>query len=596
MAAGTERGGAVPTEAPRPKGRSLGVNSSVVFSISIVIQLVGYIPTFFLARGLGLSVAGQTLFGTIQTFLLLATSVTNLADVRIGAAYTFFVSRGEPARDATSTYFTIRILMVAGAGLALWLLAPSFGVAASSAWPIFAVWMVLPILWSTSTVYQNLWVSLGDSARGQYPQLVESLVRAALLSYFALGFLHATGHGTATPTATLWAMTYAYVAGAVASGLFSLPSILAQRGRIRRATAARFFRWSWPLMGSLVLLYLSGNLISFVVIALLSKAAFNIFNAANAFRVLALALPAAIAVPLFPHISSLHKEEAFQMIRSRTWQTLRFTAILVVPGVLALAVYRVNILNILYSASYLGGSTALAILAVSAIPAALSQIIGTTMTSIGRTRLELYITSLQVACLAAVSALLVRPPSGLPGFPGGTGLASLLPAGLLPATAATFTGLNGAAVAVLVSSLAALALNAYFLYTLLGVRIQLTPIATIVLSSLASFLAISQLNDLLPINRYYQLAAGVVLGFAVYLVVLAAVGELTKEDVATVGRSLGLPEGFARYFGRLCWRAESRPVNPIPPRGAAGLVPLEAEWAGAGIGPEDPSPPPPPAP
>ena len=229
-------------------------------------------------------------------------------------------------------------------------------------------------------------------------------------------------------------------------------------------------------MGSMVLLYLSGNLVSFIVIGLLSKAAFNIFNAANAFRALALALPAAIAIPLFPHISTLHKEEAFSQIRSRTWQTLRFTAILVVPGVLALAVYRVNILNILYSHAYLGASTALAILAVSAIPAALSQIIGTTMTSIGRTRLELYITSLQVACLAIVSALIVEPSKFAWTSDLGflihnsvvAGVASLLPAGFAP-SAASWTGINGAAIAVLVASFAAFALNAYFLYTLLGV-------------------------------------------------------------------------------------------------------------------------------
>ncbi len=564
-------GGADP---PPPRGRSLALNSSAVFVVSLVIQLTGYIPTFFLARGLGLSVPGQALFGTIQTFLLLANTVTNLGDLRIGSAYIFFLSRGQPTQQATTTYLSIRIMMVVAAGLALFLLAPSVGVSAAQTLPIFAVWMALPILWSTSTVYQNLWVSLGDAARGQYPTLVESLVRAAGLTYVAVQLIGLPGHGTANPTSTLWSMTGAYLLGAIASGAVSVPSLIRHRGAFDRPTAARFFRWSWPLMGSMVLLYLSGNLISFIVIAFAGQAQFNVFNAANAFRVLALALPSAIAIPLFPHISSLHKSEAFQEIRSRTWQTLRFTAILVVPGVLALAIYRVNILNILYARTYVGGSTALAILAISAIPAALSQIIGTTMTSIGRTRLELYITSTQVVCLAVVSTLLIRPSVLLGGLP--------------------VSGLNGAALAVLASSLAAFALNAYFLYTLLGVRLQAASLGTILVSSLASFLAISRLNDLLPINRYYQLAAGVILGFAVYLLVLAVVGELSKEDVELVGRSLGLPPQFGAFLARFCWRGTSRPVNELPPRGAAGLVPLEAEWATSG--PPVPPPPDPPLP
>ncbi|HEV2166543.1 MAG TPA: oligosaccharide flippase family protein, partial [Thermoplasmata archaeon] len=501
-------------------------------------------------------------------------------------SYTFFVSRGQSPGEATTTYLGIRVVMVAFAGLALFLLAPSLGISSSQTLAIFAVWVTLPLLWTASVVYQNLWVSLGDSAKGQYPTLVEVVVRAAALTFVATQVLNPHTHGVDTPVATLWALTYAYVAGAVASFVISIPALAKNWGRFHRPTAVRFFRWSWPLMGSMVLLYLSGNLVSFIVIGLLSKAAFNVFNAANAFRALALALPAAIAIPLFPHISTLHKDEAFAQIRSRTWQTLRFTAILVVPGVLALAVYRVNILNILYSRAYLGASTALAILAVSAIPAALSQIIGTTMTSIGRTRLELYITSLQVACLAVVSALLVAPSRFVGNLGLGVlvqnpvvgGLDGVLPAGTLP-SAASLSGINGAAIAVLIASLAAFALNCYFLYTLLGVRIPATPIATILLSSTASFLAISRLNDFLPINRYYQLAAGVLLGFAVYLLVLAAVGELSKEDVELIVRSMGLPRSFARFFSKWCWRKESRPVNPLPKNGAAGLVPLEAEWA-----------------
>ncbi|MCI4360034.1 MAG: oligosaccharide flippase family protein [Thermoplasmata archaeon] len=598
-------GDSVPDPSPksdRPQGRSLALNSSTVFAVSIVIQLVGYIPTFFLARGLGGSAAGQALFGTIQTFLLLANTVTNLGDLRIGSAYTFFVSRGQSPREATTTYLAIRVVMVAAAGVALFAFAPQLGISAAATLPIFAVWMALPVLWTAPTVYLNLWVSRGDSARGQYPQLVESLVRAAVLTYVAIGFTHLRAGGALTPVSTLWLMTYAYLAGALASFLASLPSLLANRGRFDRPTALRFFHWSWPLMGSMVLLYLSGNLISFVVVIFLKEQQFNIFNAANAFRVLALAIPSAIAIPLFPHISSLHKDEAFQTIRSQTWQTLRFTAILVVPGVLALATYRVNILYILYKGTYVSGSTALAILALSAIPAALSQIIGTTMTSIGRTRLELYITSLQLACLGLVAALLVHPPTALSAAlstgrlaasPAVAHLLASAPLGL--GSAATFTGINGAAMAVLISSLAAFGLNAYFLYTLLGVRIQPVSLATILLSSVASFVAISRLNAFLPVNRYYQLAAGFLLGFGVYLLVLAAVGELSKEDVRTIVRSIGLPDSVSRILARLCWRVESRPVNALPPPGAAALVPLEAEWATApGSGERLPPPGPPP--
>ena len=238
MVGAGESGATGPSDPQRPRGRSLALNSSAVFIVSIVIQLVGYIPTFFLARGVGLTVAGQTLLGTIQTFLLLATTVSGLGDLRIGSSYTFFVSRGRSPQEATTTYLAIRVVMVAIAGLTLYLLGPSVGVATSAMLPIFAVWVSLPLLWTTSVVYQNLWVSLGDSAKGQYPQLIEVIVRAAALTFVAVRILDTPTHGVETPIATLWVLTYAYVAGAVASSLISIPALVTHWGRFHRPTAS----------------------------------------------------------------------------------------------------------------------------------------------------------------------------------------------------------------------------------------------------------------------------------------------------------------------------------------------------------------------
>jgi O-antigen/teichoic acid export membrane protein len=550
----------------RPKPRSLALNSSAVFVITIVIQLIGFLPTFLFSQAIGAQASGRALLGTIQFFLLIATSVTNLGDLRVGSAYTFFVSRGQSPTESTGTYLILRFAMVGAAGLALALLAPQIGLSTSQTLGIFGVWMVLPILWTFSTVYQQAWIALGDSLKSQLPLLVEAVVRAGALSFVAIRFV-TLARANSDPSSILWAMTEAYLVGAVASAAFTIPTIVAFRGRFRAAEALRMFRWSWPLMGSMILLYLSGNLISLVVYPVLGASAYNIFNAANAFRILALALPVAIAIPFFPHISALHKAGEFEQVRVRTWQALRFTAMLVVPGVIALVVYRSILLNF-YKQAYVGpGSTALAILAVSAIPAALSQIIGTTMTSIGRTRLELYVTSVQVGALAVLSIMLLGT---VPVFSG--------------LSAFGITGINGAALAILGSSIAALLLNTYFMGRLIGVHIQLRPIGTILLSSIAAFFAISRINHLLPPNRYYQLAFGVLVGFAVYLIVLALVGELSKQDVREIAASLGLPAGVGAAFARLCWKPGSPEVNPMPEGAGAALVPLPEDMMAAGPG------------
>ncbi len=313
------------------------------------------------------------------------------------------------------------------------------------------------------------------------------------------------------------------------------------------------FRFAWPLMGALVLNYLVTNMIPLLVEVGLGYRNLSIFLAANGWRILVLSLPAAVTTPLFPYIAGLHQQERYQAVREGAWQALRYTSILLVPGVLALVVYRNNFLNIFANGLYAGpGALPLAILVVGAIPLALSQIMQSTLNSIGRQRLELYLTGTQVIVLFA-AVFLFLPPWGF--FPASDGLVA-------------------ASVAVLLSSVTALALNTYFLEKLIRVRIQPWSILGITVSAIIAFGAISRLNKYLPVNTWYQLLSVVLLCFAVYFVVLALVGELSKQDVRRIGRSMGLPSRSLEAIARMCWRVSSPGLPPVDLSRAPGLQPL----------------------
>jgi O-antigen/teichoic acid export membrane protein len=535
--------------------RSIGLSSTGVFLVSLAIQLLGYIPTHFFAQHVGLDDSGLGVLGTIQWFMLLASSINMIGDLRIGSAYTFFIARGESPLNATGTYFVLRVAMVAAGGVLLWFSAPAFDPKYNTEQFLgpFALWMLLPVLWSVSTVYSQLWVAQGRSVRGQVPLLIESISRTGALTIIAVWSL---GLPVASFPDIVAPVTYAYVFGASVSAVYSFPSVWRATRAARTAVAARLFRFAWPLMGSLILLFLSTTLVQFFVIGHYGPALFTVFLAGNGLRILVLSIPAAVAVPLFPHLSRLHKERDYEVIRQRTWAALRYTALAAVPLVMAMVVYRVNLLNILYSGPYAtegGGAVALAILAISAVPAALSQIIGTSLNSVGLQRLELYLTALQISVLV-VGCLLFMVPLNLFGLPGPV-------AGSL---------------AVLVSSVAALLLNTYFMERLLGVRIQARPIGSIVVGAAGAFLVVGQFNNYLgSVGRYYQLLAGVILGFVAYAFVLAAIGELSKADVRQIVGAIGLPPAFATILARLCWREETWPVNPAPEGGAVGLRPLD---------------------
>jgi O-antigen/teichoic acid export membrane protein len=528
---------------------SLTLSSSVVFGASVATQLLGFIATIYLSHQIGINTTGKTLLGTVQLFLLIGSVINGVGDLRLGTAYTFFLARGKPPGEITAAYLYVRMLMVGLAGLVTFVVAPlSLGghqlASGSTQLESLGIFAALPLLWSFSTVYNAMLIGLGNSAKAQYPSLVEALVRLPILVY--VSYYDQTIEG----------ITIAYAVGALASALYCLPTILRNRGRFRRVEISRMFRFAWPLMGSLVLGYLVTNLIPFFVAGSpgLGAAQLNIFLVANGWRILVLSLPTAVATPLFPYLAGLHRQEEYEGIRRGTWQALRYSAMLLVPGVVALVTYRNVILNVFAGSTYASsGAIPLAILVVGAIPLALSQIMQTSINAIGRQRLELYITSAQVVVLLG-GVLLLMPPWGI-----------------LPPS----QGLIAASIAILASSVTALGLNTYFMETLIRVHLEPRSILGITLSAAGGFWTISLFNRYLPHNRYYLLLAGILLSFLVYFLVLLLIGELTREDIRQLGASVGLPPRVYNFIARICWRDRAPGILPVDLTRAVGLRPTE---------------------
>jgi O-antigen/teichoic acid export membrane protein len=504
--------------------------------------MIGFIGSLFLYKHIGISGPGILLLGTVQFFLLIGSSINGIADLRLGTAYTFFLARGKSALDNTTVYLLIRLTTVGLAGAVIFALSPSVGITSGQLeLTSLGIFVALPILWSFSTVYNQLFIGLGNSVKAQYPALIEASARLPVLIWVAY-YDH-----------SILGLTLAYVVGAAASTLYAAPAVLHRMRRFRWSEGIKLYRFAWPLMGALMLNYLVTNMVPLLVEAGLGAASLSIFLAANGFRILVLSLPAAVTTPLFPYIAGLHRQEKYQAVREGAWQALRYTSILLVPGVVALVVYRNNFLNIFANGRYASfGAIPLAVLVVGAIPLALSQIMQSTLNSIGRQRLELYLTGAQVSVLL-VTVFLFLPPWGI--FPASDGLLA-------------------ASAAVLLSSVVALALNTYFLEKLIRVRIQLWSILGITFSAFLAFGAISRLNRYLPVNTWYQLLAVVLLCFTVYFVVLAAVGELSKEDVKRIGGSMGLPQRWVNALARLCWRKSSPGLPQVDLAFAPGLRPL----------------------
>jgi O-antigen/teichoic acid export membrane protein len=561
---GAEADGAARPAAPVPETRHrVGLSSTGVFLINVAIQAIGFGANYFLYRYIAYTGTGTALVGTVQLYLLIASTVNSIGDLRIGTSYTFFVARGQPAQASTATYLALRLGMVGIAGAALFVLGtiPGTGLSFASTTEEFeglGLFLGLPVLWSIQTVYTQLQIARGRSTAGQVPIFLESAIRSPLLV------------GAVFFWPTLTGLTLAYLPGALASAAYSFRSVARELRRFSRSEAVKLFRYAWPLMGSLLLLYLANNTPPFIVNAYLGTVGLAWFNFANAWRILALTVPAAVSMPLFPYLAGLHRRRSFEAVREGTWKALRYTAMIVFPGSMMMIVYRVNLINTFSNATFVQPDMVpLALLAASVIPASLSQLIGTSLNAVGFQRLELYLTGLQVGVLFAGAVVLLRPIDlfGL-------------------------SGLVAVALAMLASATAALILNTYFMGRILAVRIPLRPVVAILGSSAVAFYAVSQINTVVAVGRYYGLAVGIVAGFAVYFLVLALVGELTRQDVRYLTGAIALPPRWGTWLARFCWR-ESGPPLRFADNGTVGLFETTASVAGEAP-PEPPDRPPPP--
>ncbi|MFZ0699372.1 MAG: polysaccharide biosynthesis C-terminal domain-containing protein [Thermoplasmata archaeon] len=527
-----------------PRAYSLTVNSAGVFVAAIAIQFIGFIGSLVLYKYVGITSSLQALLGLVQLFLGIGSAINSLGDFGLGGGYRFFIARGKNATDNTGTYLVLRLVICGFAAVLMLALAPISiaGATLASNGPeliALGIFLLLPIVWTGEQIYQSYYIGVGNSVKAQYPYLVEVLVRTPLIIVAA--FL----------SPTLFALTLAYLVGAVASAIYCLPFFRSFVRRYKKREAVLLLKFSWPLLGALGLSYIASNTMPFVVNATLGLQAVNNFLVANGFRILVLALPSAVAAPLFPYLAKLHKQEQYEAIREGTWQAIRYTSMLVVPAVLALVIYRVNFLNILTNSLYAStAATPLAILVASTIPAAITGLIAAGLSAIGWRRLELYLTAFQVIAMFAIA------------------FALLPPYGILPAS----DGLIAASLAVLGSAVAAFIWNAIAMHRLIDVQIHPKAIGMIALSALLAFVAVSRLNTVLSVSRYYELIIGVVLGFAVYFVVLALVGELTKEDVLRVGGAIGLPKRLLVPFTRICWREQTPRLEPVRPGRGHGFT------------------------
>ncbi len=592
-----------PTGTPAPLTSKFAFNTLIVFLNAVGGQFLGWIATHELfvrvAHG-SADTVGLGYLGIATLYILISSMVYTLGDLRVGTAYVFFVARGGKAANLTSAYLLFRFLSLGAVALGFALLtpvlAPALGFTLAAGMLPLDLFLLLPLIQTPSFVYSALASARGKAAEGVWPFVIENILRAGGL--IVVAFLWTDAPSLAGSTMNLLAIhptvqlvgagivtdiALAYIVAAIVPffllfvhsrisplGLYRGMSFRGSGSEIRTMLV-----FAAPLIGAMFLSYAVSSLPPFFVAAAYptDQGYVQAFASANAFLLLLMFLPNAITVPLFPDMASLFVRGEHRELRRRTRKSLRWTVLILAPAILACIVFRRILLNDLYSAVVSTGpydaEYALAILAASVLPQALFRITGSVLDAVGQQKRELYLSTIQLVVLTA----------SLVGF-------------LWPTSPLRALGITGAALAVFLSMSAGFLANAWYLHKYVRVHPSPRPYITIVLAAAATFLIFSRtaVGDFgalfghpelaIPVASPPVLAVTVLAGLLLYVLLLAAVGELTKEDVLELGGSLGLPAALPRLLSRLCWR-ESWPDPPGDER------PLPA--ALTGMGPSPPS-------
>ena len=575
-------------DAPAPVTSKFAFSTLIVFLNAVLGQLMGWVATheiFILDIPRSGTPPGLAYMGIATFYLLISSMIYTLGDLRVGTAYGFFVARGGNTKNLTGAYLAFRVLSLGGVavvfGVLTPILAPLFGIspAPGVGWLPLDLFLFLPLLETPSVIYSSLRASRGNAAAGIWPFVVENTLRAAGLVVVAflwtfdpakagtqlnLVFVHPTVQLVTSSNAGMIldiAIAYVVAASVPFVGIL-VHSRYAKHGGLYTGIQFRgagneirsMLIFAAPLMGAMFLTYAVSSLPPFFVAAFLPSQAIQTFAVANAFLLLLMFLPNAITVPLFPDMASLFVRGEHRELRRRTRKSMRWTVLILAPAILAAIVFRKILLNDMYSSIVSTGSNdasiALAILAASALPQALFRITGSVLDAVGQQKRELYLSTVQLMVLSGSLIAFLWRTSPLHGL-----------------------GVTGAAIAVLLSTSAGFLSNAWFLHRYVQVHPSPRPYITIFVAAAATFLifsrtAVGDFGSLfhdpslaIPVSSTPVFVLTVLAGTVLYAVLLAAVGELTKEDVLELGGSLGLPKSVPRFLARFCWR-ESWPDPP----------------------------------
>jgi O-antigen/teichoic acid export membrane protein len=466
--------------------------SLISFANVIGLTVLGYIATMYFAHVLGAAV-----LGSYYLFLAYYSVFSLIGDGGFGGAATKRISEGKDVDAYFSAFVVLRVILLAVSALVLLAVAPFLvDFAASGLLP----WLLLALFIGTIAgfVFTGVYGS-GKVGVVQSSDFLNTVVKiifqilATFLGYAAAGLVGG------------------FIAGMLAAFFINFRYLTLKLSTFTKSHLKSLFSFSFWIFLTSTGFTVFATADTILIGYFLTNADVGIYRVAYQLSTAALFTSIALNTVLFPTMSRWSSEGDYGSVSTALSRAFSFSLLLAVPVIIGGILLSRPLLYYLYGSDFSSGANTLVILLLL--------------------QLSIIFANLQTTCLSALD----QPKKSFMTTSLAAGLNIVLNVALIP-----FLGILGAALATLLSVSLNAILARRYLGRIIPVRIEKRTVASIIVSGLVMGAGVFFFSIITGISSLLFLIGAVVLGGAVYFLLLFHLDPGIRSEAANLLRTFGV--------------------------------------------------------
>jgi O-antigen/teichoic acid export membrane protein len=465
----------------------------ISFVSTLLLTIIGFVATMYFAH-----ILGKAAYGAYALFLAYFGMLNLLGDGGFGGAAVKRISEGKEQNEYFSAFVTLRVLLLVVSIAIVYAVLPLFAdFRASGMVPWLLLALVIAVFQGVigSDVYGTGMVGV-NQASGLVNNVTKILFQVVAV-YLGFGAAGLAG---------------GFVAGMLAGGLVCLPFLKLRLVRFTYGHIKNLLTFSfWIFLtssGAIVFSYADTILVGYFM----SAADVGIYRIAFQFTAAATFTTIALQTTLYPKISRWHADGALDRVTLSLARAVTYSLLLAVPVAVGGWILGDRLLYFFYGAGFAAGASALAVFL-------LVQVVNVFM-------------YLQTMCLNAID----RPRESFYATGTAAVVNIVLDLALIPVL-----GIEGAAIATLVTMLVNAGIARYYLSKQIPVKLERGPVLHILLAAGAMALVVLLYRLAIPLTNVFIVLAAVALGGLVYGLVLLKADPGLHDEIRDLVVQLGAP-------------------------------------------------------